>query len=105
MYATEILMRAGHQNDDDLKVIDSIYLKQDSATNWTIAQQPLIGWYKKEDIHRWLVNSNQLKIKVYIDPYPLLEPATDGHTQYVKSQTDNTGKDNLLRLPRANHGR
>lgn len=102
IYATEITMQTGHRNDNDLEVIDSIYLKQDTATNWQISNQPLIGWYKKEDINRWLINNDQLQIKVNISPYPLLEPVTDGHIIYVKSQADNTGRDNLLRLPRVN---
>ena len=56
--------------------------------------------FKKADLHDHL-KKNPGSIKVYISPYPDLIPAVSSKGEkYVRSEPNDTPRDNLLRLPR-----
>jgi len=83
-------MRMGCFNSDNLLEIDQLYLE--SATD--------IGWYKKEAIHNWLKN-NPGEITSKSSCGPKLIPCVSKYGEkYVKSEPNNSTKDNLLELPR-----
>lgn len=90
MKAIKIKMRYGCQYSDDVLEIDSIYI--------TGCNNP--GYFKKEIIHDYLKNHpNSIQVDRY--PYPYLVPATSGNGEkYVRSEPNDSTKDNLLKLPR-----
>lgn len=90
MKATKIRMKYGCQNSDDVLEISHIYLEGCTNPNW----------YDKATIHDYLIK-NPRSIYVNISPYPNLVPAKSVYGEkYVKSESNNTTKDNLLKLPR-----
>lgn len=90
MKATKIKMKPGCGTSNNLTEIDSIYV-----TGCTNEQ-----FFKKESLHDYLKkNPNSIQVNIY--PYPNLIPATSANNEkYVKSASNNTTKDNLLKLPR-----
>ena len=74
---------------------------RDSCNTWEIDRIELDDgkFYKKETIHDHLVN-NPCSIKVNISPYPLLIPAIRENEKYVRSEPNDTTKDNLMKLPK-----
>jgi len=90
MKATKIKMKASSQNSNQLTEIDSIYIEG--------CKEP--RFYKKEGLHDY-VKENPGSIKVNINPYPSLIPATSvNNEKYVKSEANSIVEDNLLKLPR-----
>lgn len=88
--ATAIKMRSGSQYSDSLLEIDEIYLDSASDKNW----------YKKEKIHDWL-KENPKEIKVKTSVGPAVIPAVSKYGEkFVKSEPNNSTRDNLLELPR-----
>jgi hypothetical protein len=91
MYAMKIKMQQGYAYSNNTQEIDEIYV--DGCTN--------PGFFKKETLHDYLVK-NPNSIKVNINPYPDLIPATSSRGEkYVRSEPNDTPYDNLLKLPRA----
>lgn len=90
MYATKIRMCAGCNDSYKCQDIESIYLEGAKEEKF----------YDKEVLHNHLKN-NPGSIKVKISPYPELVPAvsTKGE-KYVRSESNDTTIDNLLKLPR-----
>lgn len=90
MNAIKIKMKANCFYSNNLLEIDQIYL--------TGCTEP--GYYKKEIIYDYL-KDNPKSIQVNIYPYPYLIPALSSRGEkYVKSENNNTERDNLLALPR-----
>ena len=90
IYATKIRMKPGCGYSWQLTEIDSIYLEGLS--------QP--GLYTKESIHDYL-KMYPGTIKVKRNPFPDLIPAVSVYREnYVKSEPNAYGDDNLLCLPR-----
>lgn len=88
--ATAIQMRTGYRYSDDLLEIDKIYLESQTDTNW----------YAKEAIHDWLKqNPGEVLVKDYSGPKVVPCISKYGE-KYVRSEPNNTEKDNLLSLPR-----
>ena len=72
MYAKKIKMKYGCSNSNNVQEIEEIYLKK-----------------------------NPKSIKVYISPYPDVVPALSSRGEkYVRSEPNDTVRDNLLKLPR-----
>ena len=90
MKATQIKMRPGYGYSQNTKEIDEIYLVGTSEC----------GFYKKEAVHNHL-KEHPGTIQVNIFPYPDLLPATSIYGEkYVRSEPNDTPRDNLLKLPR-----
>ena len=90
MYAKKIKMRPGCGNSSNLQEIAEIYV--DGCNN--------PGFFPKETLHNH-VKENPNSIKVFIDPYPSLLPATSQRGEkYVRSAPNQYNLDNLLNLPR-----
>ena len=90
IYATKIKMKPGCYSHNDLTEIDQIFLEGD-------------GYYRfvnKAEVHekvKWYPGS----VKVNIYPYPNVVDAVSAYGEkYVRSQSNTTSSDNLLRLPR-----
>ncbi|WP_260198703.1 DUF3892 domain-containing protein [Lacticaseibacillus paracasei] len=90
IYASKIQMNTGKEHNNELISIKSIYLEGLTES----------GFYTKESIYDWLKNNSDIEVRVKIEPYPRVQPAIWKTTKYVKSQPDDTGLDNLLKLPR-----
>lgn len=88
--ATKIKMYNGKQYSNLLTEIESIYLTGVSEDNF----------YKKEDVHDFIVNNPGHPIHVNIAPYPKLIAAIKNGQKYVRSAPNETTEDNLLKLPR-----
>lgn len=90
MYATKIKMCSGCHHSNSCNDIESIYLTGADKEQF----------YTKGVLHDY-VKKNPGSIKVNILPYPNLIPATSSRSEkYVRSATDDTVNDNLLKLPR-----
>lgn len=90
MYATKIKMQQGCYNSQSLLEIDSIYIEG--------CNNP--GFFKKAVLHDYL-KENPGAIKVNINPYPKVIPATSSKGEkYVRSTPNDSTHDNLLDLPR-----
>lgn len=90
MRATKIKMKYGCGNSYSCKEIDKIYI--DGCDN--------PGFFDKAIIHDY-VDENPGSIQVNISPYPDLIPAISSNGEkYVRSEPNDTPRDNLLRLPR-----
>jgi len=86
-YATKIKMKYGCYNSNDLTEIDQIYIDN-------------CGWCSKGYLYDYLKKYPN-SIKVYHSPYPFLIPALSPHYEkFVRSEPNNTVRDNLLNLPR-----
>jgi hypothetical protein len=90
MYATKIHMNSGCQSSNYLTDIDTIYLEGNNTNQF----------YKKGVLHDH-VTKHPYSIKVNLNPFPYLVPATSSKGEkYVRSEPDDTVNDNLLKLPR-----
>ena len=90
MYVTQIKMCSGCSTSLSCQDIDSIYLEGITKPDF----------YKKEVLHDFLVE-NPNTITVNLGSHPNLEPAVSlNGTKYVRSESNNTEQDNLLKLPR-----
>ena len=90
MRATRIKMRYGCLYSNDVLEIDSIYIVGCSNP----------GYFKKEVLHDYL-KEHPGCIKVDRYPYPDVIPAISGNGEkYVRSEPNDSEKDNLLKLPR-----
>lgn len=90
MYAKKIKMKNGCKNSCNVQEIAEIYV--DGCNN--------PGYFKKSSLHDYL-KKNPGNIKVYIFPYPDLVPALSSYGEkYVRSEPNDTVRDNLLKLPR-----
>lgn len=90
MKVTKIKMRRGCEFSDDVLEIDSLYIPN--------AATP--AFYKKEKVHEYL---KEHPGTIYVDhyPFPDLIPATSPNGEkYVRSEPNETIRDNLLELPR-----
>lgn len=90
MKATKIRMRYGCQYSNNVLEIDSVY----------IADCSYPGFYKKEALHDYL---KEHPGSIYVDryPYPQLVPAVSVNDEkYIRSEPNDTERDNLLKLPR-----
>jgi len=98
IYATGISFKKNAKVD--LQSIVRIQLESDSAGDWKLGEESINGWYKKEDIHRWLDNKGKdgFVIKVKIEPYSNLEPVENNGVKYVRATPDGTKENNLLKL-------
>lgn len=86
-YATKIKLKYGCYNPNDLTEIDQIYIDG-------------CGWCSKSYLHDYLKKYPN-SIKVYYPPYPFLIPAISSRNEkYVRSESNNITRDNLLNLPR-----
>lgn len=87
--------------EQNLETIVRIKLITKEPNIWTIDEEPINGWYKKETINQWLHHkgADGFEIKVNINPNPKLIPVERNSTKYVRSNQDDTEKDNLLNLP------
>ncbi|TPF00610.1 DUF3892 domain-containing protein [Leuconostoc mesenteroides] len=100
LYATAIRFYGGEQHKN-LKTIREIKIEQDN-NQWTISGNKLEGFFEKEVIHDWLVNNKDMAIKVQSNKsskHPDVQPEEQDGVKYVKSEPDNTDRDNLLSLP------
>lgn len=88
--ATKIKMHNGRQQSNSLTEIESIYL---TGLNED-------GFYKKEDVHDFIVKYPEHPIYVNIEPHPKLIAAIKNSQKYVRSAPNETPDDNLLKLPR-----
>lgn len=88
--ATKIKMYDGKQYSNSLTEIESIYLTGVSEE----------GFYKKENVHDFIVKNPESPIHVNIEPYPKLIAAIKNGQKYVRSAPNETTEDNLLKLPR-----
>ncbi|MDK8747723.1 DUF3892 domain-containing protein [Streptococcus agalactiae] len=89
--ATKIKMQAGKSHSNLLTEIESIYLEGVKDDDF----------YKKENVHNFLVKNPNNPVHVNIAPYPKLIPVTSANGQkYVRSEANQTTTDNLLQLPR-----
>jgi hypothetical protein len=83
-------MNSGYQSSNILTDIDTIYLEGNGTK----------GWFKKAVLHDHL-KTNPHTIKVNISPYPYLIPALSTRQEkYVRSESNDSEHDNLLKLPR-----
>ena len=90
LYAKEIKMQQGCANSNNTQEIAEIYI--DGCDN--------PGFFSKASLHDHLVK-NPNSIQVYISPYPYVVPATSSRGEkYVRSESNDTPHDNLLKLPR-----
>lgn len=98
IYATGISFEK--EEIKDLKSIVRIKLESDKSENWKIDNKLINGWYKKETIHRWLVNNRGkgFQINVKLEPYSELEPVENNGIKYVRAVADSKDKNNLLNL-------
>lgn len=91
MYAKKIKMQAGCSRSNKTQEITEIYI--DGCNN--------PGFFQKSTLHDYLIEHPN-SIKVNISPYPFLVPATSSRGEkYVRSESNDTSNDNLLKLPRA----
>jgi hypothetical protein len=90
MKATKIKMKAGCGTSNNLLEIDKIYITGSKDD----------GYYTKAAVHD-SVKTNPGTIQVDIYPYPNVVHATSVNGEkFVKSASDATTNDNLLKLPR-----
>lgn len=90
MYAIKIKMCPGCHNSNSCQDIDSIYLEGNNTNQF----------YKKGAIYDYL-KENPNTIKVNISPCPYLTPILSSKGEkYVRSEPNDTTRDNLLKLPR-----
>lgn len=90
MYAKKIKMEYGCRNSSNVQEIAEIYIDG--------CKDP--GYYKKSALYDYL-RKNPGGIKVYIYPYPDVVPALSSRGEkYVRSEPNDTIRDNLLKLPR-----
>ena len=90
MYAKKIKMMSGCSNSNNTQEIAEIYI--DGCTD--------PGFYPKAVLYDYL-KKHPGSIKVYISPYPDVLPALSVRGEkYVRSEPNDTSKDNLLKLPR-----
>ncbi|WP_436947695.1 DUF3892 domain-containing protein [Staphylococcus xylosus] len=99
IYADKISFN--REDEKSLGTIVDIHLVSDKNETWKIENELINGWYKKETVYRWLLNNSKkgFKIAVNITPYPILEPVENKGVKYVRSNANETEKDNLLELP------
>ena len=90
MKATKVKMRLGCRYSDNVQEIDSVYIVG--------CREP--GYYKKEALYDYLVeHPGAIKVDRY--PYPYVVPALSVYGEkYVRSEPNDTVRDNLLQLPR-----
>lgn len=88
--ATKIKMHSGKEQSNSLTEIESIYL---TGVNKD-------GFYKKENVHDFIVKNPKNPIYVNIEPNPKLIAAIINGRKYVRSEPNETPEDNLLKLPR-----
>ena len=90
MYAKKIKMEYGCKRSSNVQEIAEIYI--DGCNN--------PGYFKKSILYDYL-KKNPGSIKVYISPYPDVVPALSSYGEkYVRSESNDTTRDNLLKLPR-----
>lgn len=90
MYAKRIKMNYGCKNSSNIQEIAEIYV--DGCNN--------PGYFKKSILYDFL-KKNPGSIKVCISPYPDILPALNSlGEKYVRSEPNDTIRDNLLKLPR-----
>lgn len=90
LYATKIKMQAGCKQSSNTLEIAEIFVEG--------CDNP--GFFLKSTLHDYL-KKNPDSIKVNISPYPFLVPATSVKGEkYVRSEPNDTPRDNLLKLPR-----
>lgn len=90
MYAKRIKMNYGCKNSSNIQEIAEIYV--DGCNN--------PGYFKKSILYDFL-KKNPGSIKVCISPYPDILPALSSlGEKYVRSEPNDTIRDNLLKLPR-----
>lgn len=90
IYATKIKMKPGCFYHDNLLEIDEIYLQGNGIE----------GYYRKGVVHDH-VKKYPGSIEVALSPYPKVVAAESIYGEkYVRSQANNTTRDNLLQLPR-----
>lgn len=90
MYATKIRMCLGCNNSSSCNDIDSIYLEAAKEEKF----------YSKGSIYDYL-KKNPDTIKVKLGDYPYLLPALSSKGEkYVRTESNDTASDNLLKLPR-----
>lgn len=86
----KIKMKYGCSNSNNVQEIEEIYI--DGCNN--------PGYFKKSVLYDYL-KKNPKSIKVYISPYPDVVPALSSRGEkYVRSEPNDTVRDNLLKLPR-----
>lgn len=89
-YSTKIKMMPGCGNSNNAQEIDQIYV---AGNGWN-------DFYPKGQLHDYLKRTPGT-ICVDIYPYPELLPATSSRGEkYVRSESNDSPYDNLLRLPR-----
>lgn len=90
MRATRIKMKQGCYNSYSCEEVDKIYI--DGCNN--------PGFFDKAIIHDY-IDEHPSSIQVNISPYPDLVPAISSKGEkFVRSKSNYTPIDNLLRLPR-----
>lgn len=90
MYATKLKMQQGCENSNSTQHIAKIYIEG--------CDNP--GFFPRETLHDYL-QKNPNSIKVKISPYPYLIPAVSSNgVKYVRSESNDTPYDNLLKLPK-----
>lgn len=89
--ATQIKMHRGKHAHQNTQEIYCIYIVKDLDP---------IGWFTKEAIHDFLELNQHTDIYVDIPPRPKLKPAKNNSTRYVRSTSNNSPNDNLLKLTR-----
>lgn len=90
MRATRIKMKNGCANSNSTVEIAEVYV--DGCNN--------AGFFEKGVLHDYL-KTNPGSIQVNIYPYPNVIPAVSSNGEkYVRSESNNTSRDNLLELPR-----
>lgn len=85
-------MHNGKELSNAVTEIESIYL---AGTGIKVDQ-----FYTKESIHDFIKNYPNSYIHVDIHPNPKLVAVTNGNQKYVRSESNDTTNDNLLKLPR-----
>lgn len=88
--ATKIRMHSGMERSNSVLEIKEIYLTGVDKE----------GFYYKERVHDFIVKNPNSPIKVDIPPYPKLIAVTRGDQKYVRSESNVSEHDNLLKLPR-----
>lgn len=90
MYAKRIKMQVGCLNSSNTQEIAEVYI--DGCNN--------PGFFQKATLHDYLIKKPD-SIKVNLSPYPVLVPAISSRGEkYVRSESNDTPNDNLLKLPR-----
>lgn len=90
MYAQKIHMKPGCSNSYKCVEIDTIYIEGANP----------VTYYKKAEIYDYL-QSNPKSIKVKDSTGPYLQGVVSvNYEKYVRSEPNDTTKDNLLALPR-----